>query len=266
MSNVSETAFELRNASVYIDGKLILHRINWKVLRGERCFLLGTNGAGKTTLVKLLLGHLWPAEGGSVSTLGSVFGEGGDLVAMRRRVAWLSPLIASFSVGGLSGLELVLSGLDGTIGLFRKADPCEITEAKQLMRRFSCEALAERRLDSMSSGEQLRILICRALLPRPELLILDEPGVYLDLRGRELLLQELCRLAEEMPALTILHITQRTEDVLPLFCKGMLLSGGKVLAQGAREEILTEENLRALYGIPLKLKTDRSGRCWSYLE
>jgi len=185
---------------------------------------------------------------------------------MRRRVAWLSPLIASFHVGRLSGLELVLSGLDGSIGLFREAEASETASALRLMERFSCATLAERRLDSMSSGEQLRILICRALLPRPELLILDEPGVYLDLRGRELLLQELSRIAGEMPELTMLHITQRTEDILPLFSRGMLLAGGRMLAEGPREAVLSEANLRTLYGLPLKLRLDRSGRYWSYLE
>ena len=180
-------AVDIRNASVYLGGREILHNLTWQVPKGGRCFILGANGAGKTTLVKMLMGYAWPVYGAHVEILGNLFGTT-NLVELRKRIAWVSPCMQQFTDTEWTGLQMVISGFDGTLGLFREPEQHEIDTAKALMKRFRAEHLADQQIFTMSSGEQVKILIMRALLTKPELMILDEPSVYLDMPGREFLL------------------------------------------------------------------------------
>ena len=258
-------AVEIENATVFLGGREILHDLSWTVGRGERCFILGANGAGKTTLIKMLLGYAWPIYGAHVAVLGGKFGET-NLVELRKRIAWVSPFMHQLTDVEWTGMEMVLSGLDGTIGLFRKALPGEVDRALKFMTRFGCEKLADQSVFTMSSGEQMKIMITRALLTRPELLILDEPGVFLDLPGREFLLSEIAAVAKELPELTIIFVTQRTEDIPPLFDRGMIMKSGRIMCRGGRSEVLNEENLREAFGMPVRIVSSRSGRVWTVLD
>ena len=176
-------AVDIKNASVYLGGREILHNLSWQVPRGGRCFILGANGAGKTTLVKMLMGYAWPVYGAEVNILGNRFGTT-NLVELRKRIAWVSPCMQQFTDTEWTGLQMVISGFDGTLGLFREPEAHEIETARTLMKRFRAEHLADQQIFTMSSGEQVKILIMRALLTKPELMILDEPSVYLDMPGR----------------------------------------------------------------------------------
>ena len=134
------------------------------------------------------------------------------------------------------------------------------------MKRFRSEHLADQQIFTMSSGEQVKILIMRALLTKPELMILDEPSVYLDMPGREFLLGEIGKMAAEMPELTIIFITQRIEDILGVFGEGMILKSGRIMCHGRREQVLTEENLSSIFDLPIRLIRNPSGRYWAILE
>ena len=165
-----------------------------------------------------------------------------------------------------TGLEMVLSGFDGTLGLTRKATAEEVDTAKALMERFRCAHLIDQEIFTMSSGEQVKIMIARALLTKPELVILDEPSVYLDMAGREFLLEEIRQIAEKLPEVTIIFITQRIEDILPVFHQGMIVAHGRIVSAGEREEILDETHLSEAFGMPIKLFRNRAGRFWAFLE
>ena len=262
---MSELAIEIKNASVWLGGREIIHDLSWSVERGGRCFILGANGAGKTTLVKLLMGYAWPVYGAEVTVLGGRFGNT-DLVELRKRIAWVSPFMQQFTGAGWTGLEMVLSGFDGTLGLFRKPKDDEVAEARALMERFRCGHLCDQQISTMSSGEQVRILITRALLTRPELLLLDEPSVFLDMAGREFLLREIAEMAEKLPELTMIFITQRIEDILPVFDRGMIVREGRVMCSGERDEVLTGENLTRAFDLPIRLVRNPSGRMWALLD
>ena len=134
------------------------------------------------------------------------------------------------------------------------------------MKRFRAEHLADQQIFTMSSGEQVKILIMRALLTKPELMILDEPSVYLDMPGREFLLGEIEKMAAEMPELTIIFITQRIEDILSVFDEGMILKSGNIMCRGKREDVLTEDNLSSIFDLPIKLIKNPSGRYWAILN
>ena len=257
----------IENARVFLSGREILKNINWQVKRGERCFILGANGAGKTTLVRMLMGYAWPLFGARVEVLGHRFGTV-NLQEVRRRIAWVSPLMHQWlnSERNWTGREMVLSGPDATIGLFREPTAEEEARAASLLSSLRAEELAAREVNTMSSGEQVKVLLARALMTDPELMILDEPSVYLDIAGREFLLKTIAELAASHPQLTIIFITQRIEDILPEFSRGMILRQGEILSYGERQEVLTEENLRRTFDLDIRLIQAANGRFWTVIE
>ncbi len=256
----------VENARVFLSGREILHGINWNVEKGERCFILGANGAGKTTLVRMLMGYAWPLFGAKVEVLGKRFGTV-NLQELRKRIAWVSPLMHQW-LGDRewTGREMVLSGPDATIGLFRDPTEEEERKAAALLASLRAENLADQPVHTMSSGEQVKVLIARALMTNPELMILDEPSVYLDIAGREFLLRTIEELAASRPELTIIFITQRIEDILPAFSRGMILRQGEIMAYGEHEEVLTEDNLRAAFDLNIRLIRAQNGRLWTVIE
>lgn len=259
-------AIRVAGARVFLSGREILHGTDWEVKRGERYFILGANGAGKTTLVRMLMGYAWPLFGAKVEVLGHRFGTV-NLQELRKRIAWVSPLMHQWlGDRDWTGREMVLSGPDATIGLFRSPTQEEEDKAAGLMESLRATQLMERPVRTMSSGEQVKVLIARALMTNPELMILDEPSVYLDIAGREFLLNTIAELAASRPELTMVFITQRIEDILPVFSHGMILRQGEILASGLREEVLTEPNLRRAFDLDIRLIKARNGRLWTVIE
>ena len=259
---MNKSVIKISSASVYVDGKKILHDLELDIPCGRHTFILGPNGSGKTTFVRLLLGHLYPAFGGKIEVLGNVFGKS-DIRKLRRSIAAVSPLLADFSLSNCTGLEVVLSGIDSALGVFREYTQAEKHLAAEQLEKFNCLHLADRKYSAMSSGEQIRVLISRALISSPSLLILDEPSVFLDPAGRETLLKEIAQLPEKVPETTMLFITQRIEDILPCFTYGVLLSDGKISDCGKASEMLTEEKLSKIFKIKMKLIPGNNGRLWS---
>lgn len=261
----AEYVIRIEKAKVYLDDRLILKNLNWKVRRGEHWFILGANGAGKTTLVKTLMGFVWPLHGATVQVLGNTYGQV-DLSEVRKKIAWVSPFIQQWTSNQWTGLEIVISGLDGTLGLFRKPEETEIKHALDVMKKLDCAHLAERKIGWMSSGEQVKLLIGRALICNPQLMILDEACVHLDLKSREYLLDTVNEMALRKDSPTMIFITQRLEELLPSFEHGLILREGRILASGSRSEILTEKNLYKTFDIKVHLRKSASGRIWPALE
>ncbi len=263
--NTETAAICVENARVFLSGREILRDINWEVKCGERCFILGANGAGKTTLVRMLMGYAWPLFGAKVEVLGHRFGTV-NLQELRKRIAWVSPLVHRW-LGDRewTGLEMVLSGPDATIGLFRTPREEETERARQLLAGMNADYLEQRSVITMSSGEQVKVLIARALMCNPDLMILDEPSVFLDIAGREFLLRTIAELTRQRPELTLIFITQRIEDILPEFSRGLIMREGRIIAHGSREEVLSEVNLRSAFGLPIRLVRGQHGRLWTVL-
>lgn len=257
---------EIENASVIYGSKTALNNISWSVEKGERYFILGANGAGKTTLVKMLLGYVWPRFGANVSILGKKFGTV-NLMELRKKIAWVSPFVYQYMNNAeLTACDVVLSGKDATLGFFRKISEEEEAKALEMLNFLGAGSLLHQSVTTLSSGEQVKVLIARALMTEPELMILDEPSVYMDVAGREFLLKTIENLANDRPDLTIIFITQRIEDILPIFTHGMILKQGNIIVNGLREDVLTEENLNAAYNMKLKLVKTHSGRYWTVIE
>ena len=174
--------FCLKNADVYLKRKKILHGLNWDVRTGQNWLLSGPNGSGKTTLLRVLLGEEHVALGGSLKWFGKD-GPGTPRVTLEERqryTGYVSDWLRNSYQYDLTGRELVLSGLMGSIGFYRAPTPEEEKEADYWLGALRLDGLADKRLEAMSEGISRRFLLARALAPRPKLLILDEPCSGLD--------------------------------------------------------------------------------------
>lgn len=170
--------FRLKNADVYLKRKKILHGLNWEVKTGEQWLLSGPNGSGKTTLLRVLLGEEHVALGGALNWFAKDTPV--TLEERQRYTGYVSDWLRNSYGYNLTGRELVLSGLMGSIGFYRSPTPEEEKEADYWLERLNLAVLAEKRLEAMSEGISRRFLLARALAPRPKLLILDEPCSGLD--------------------------------------------------------------------------------------
>ncbi len=161
---------------------------------------------------------------------------------------------------------MVASGLEASIGMFRTITDDERRQAQTILDSLRVGHLIDQPFRTMSSGEQIKVLIARALITHPKLMILDEPNVYLDISGREFLLDTIGKLAVARPDLTIIFISQRIEDILPVFDRGMILKNGRILASGSRDEVLTEENLKRAFDFDIRLIKTKAGRFWTVID
>ena len=195
--------FKLTNATVFIDGSEVLHKINWEVHQGEHWLIDGANGAGKSTLLRLLYGEECVAAGGKIERyLPSIEQERGgeiSLDCLHAKVSLVSPLLESTYGYVLTGLELVLTGLENSVGVYREYTNEEIAQAREMCGLFiNQESLAwvlERPFTQLSTGQVRRLFLARALMSKPDVLLLDEPCTGLDSESREHYLQLLERIA-----------------------------------------------------------------------
>lgn len=263
-------AIEVKNATVKLEGYEALTDFSCTIGHRERWFVLGPNGAGKTTFVKLILGLAWPIWGATVRVLGQKYGEC-NIMELRKKVAWVSPFLNAWAQDTTynrrwTAKEIVLGGLDSTIGFFRVPTKKDLELADAAMEMIHATKFADRWFDRLSSGEQVRVLIARALISHPELVILDEACVNLDLTSREILLSAVDELAARPDSPTMVFVTQRIEEITASFDKGMIIKDGRVMASGSREEVLTEENLSRTFDLDVVLDRTADGRLWPIVK
>ena len=234
------------------DGTTILSALDWTVRPGEHWVILGANGSGKTSLLSALTGYLTPSSG-TVSLLGETFGET-DWRKLRERVGIVSSSIRQ-KVPDWDSTELVIIGGKYAMldywGPVRKADK---RDAAEMMQRTECAHLARREWGVLSQGERQRVLIARALMAKPAVLILDEPCAGLDPVAREHFLDFLKRLISTKDAPSLLFVTHHVEEIIPPLTHALLLASGKVSAFGEKKTVLTTKNLSAAFGAKVSLR------------
>jgi iron complex transport system ATP-binding protein len=260
-----ESAFELEGVSVWRwDERVgarrpILYDIEWKAGRGERWALLGPNGAGKTTLLTVIGAVEFPSAG-SVQILGERLGRT-DVFRLRERIGFVDARLGRRFAPGLTVEQVVRTGATGTVGLFEeRVSPEERERSQTLIATLGVERVAGQRFAHCSHGERTRALIARALVARPELLLLDEPGAGLDLGGRETLVAALSRLARDEADLTVVTTTHHLEELPVETTHALLLREGRAVASGGVADCLTSETLSATFGLAVAL--GRSGGRW----
>lgn len=244
-------AIVMKNVTLEYEGKRALQNLDWTVERGESWALVGPNGAGKTSLVRLVNGYSWPSEG-EVEVLGSRFGEC-DLRELRRRVGTVSSLLEDWVSDNADVLELVVSGKYGATRLWKRPEEAERRRALSLLKVLGCDDQVGKKMKQLSQGEKQRVMIARTLMADADLLILDEPCEGLDLTAREKFLAGLARLAKEK-VVTMVYVTHRTDEIPEGFANAILLKGGRVLAAGKTEEVLTGKNLTACFETKVRVR------------
>lgn len=186
----------VRNATVFIDGEEVLHAVNWTLKRGEHWRIIGENGSGKSTFLRMLAGDEFVAAGGSITRY--LPGNGGEtalLTDIRKGIRLVSDLSQARYGYSLSALELVCSGFDNSTGIYRDFSAEEIAEAMRVMEELDAAELADMSIRQVSTGQLRRLFLARALVGRPDVLLLDEPCSGLDPAGRAHYLALLDRLA-----------------------------------------------------------------------
>jgi iron complex transport system ATP-binding protein len=214
--------------------------------------VLGPNGAGKSTLLDVCAGVRHPSRG-EVAILGETVGRV-DLRALRERIGHVDVKTEEAFSPRRTAVQVVLTGATGTIQVLeeRLDDPTR-ERAVRLLEQFGCAAVAEHAFASCSQGERRRILLARALMRRPPLLLLDEPADGLDLPGREALLAALALLAGEQPAPAVVLVTHHLEELPPTITHALLLKDGRAGACGPAPAVLADDPLSACFGVPVSV-------------
>lgn len=240
----------------------VLDHLNWTVQPGENWAILGLNGAGKTTMLKLLHGDLWPSNG-QIEVLGQRFGQT-SIPALTRRIGWVSSALQDWLRPGETAERIVLSGKFASIGLYEQYRASELATARSLLAQVGGSKLIGRPYGLLSQGERQAVMIARALMTQPELLVLDEPCNGLDLFAREKLLTQVAQIAQLPNPPALLMVSHYPEEILPCFNRVLLLKQGRIFAQGPRDELLTETTLQRFYGTPVQTFTVQPGRIAVY--
>ena len=247
----------LRDLTVRRGDTHILTDLSWTVQRDEHWVILGANGSGKTSLLSALTGYLSPTNG-SISVLGQTFGES-DWRDLRTHVGLVSSSVRQMLPDHEPALTTVISGKYAMIDYWGRTKAADRTTATRILRQVEITHLADRRWEVLSQGERQRVLIGRALMARPRLLILDEPCAGLDPVAREHFLAFVQRLGSRRGAPALIFVTHHVEEIVPVFTHALLLRRGRVLASGEKRVVLNSANLSKTFDAPLRL-TQKGGR------
>ena len=242
----------LTGVSLVRDGRTILDRIDWRVVPGDRWIVLGPNGSGKTSLCRLAGLYLHPSKG-DVDVLGKRLGRT-DVRELRTRLGITSQALADMLRPGLQAVDLVMTGRNAALAPYwHRYDDADRERAMGLLARFGCARLATARYATLSAGERQRVMLARALMSDPPLLLLDEPAAGLDLAGREQLVAMLADVAADRAMAAIVLVTHHVDEIPRGFTHVLMLADGRIAAQGPIADTLTAENLSRCFGLRLAL-------------
>lgn len=266
MTTPAAAASEPRPAVVRLEGvevrragRVVLGPLDWVVRAGERWVVLGPNGAGKSTLVSLASARERPSAG-RAWVLGDRIGRT-DLRRLQPRIGVAGAGVARRFRPELSALDVVLGGFDGSLTPWWGAQTeVERTRAGALLAAAGLDGRFDQRWESLSEGERQQVLIARAFVGAPELVVLDEPAAGLDLAARERLVLRLAALAAGTPSAGrdevggVVLVTHHLEEIPPGFTHALLLAGGRIVAAGGITEVLVPARLAECFSISLAVE------------
>lgn len=233
---------DFNEVTVRRSGHTLVGPVTWQVELDERWVVLGPNGAGKTSLLRMAAAEMYPTSGAAI-LLGEKLGRV-DINELRPRIGLSSAAVAARVPLDEKVSDLVVSAGYAVLGRWRERyDDVDLDRAVDMLESLGAEHLSDRAYGTLSEGERKRVLIARALMTDPELLLLDEPAAGLDLGGREELVEKLGDLAADPDSPATVLVTHHVEEIPPGFTHGLLLKEGSVVAQGLLEDVLTAENL-----------------------
>jgi iron complex transport system ATP-binding protein len=243
---------DFRNVSLRRGEHVMVGPLDWAVELDERWVIIGPNGAGKTSLLRIAAAAEHPSTG-IAFVLGEQLGRV-DVSELKARIGLSSSALAQRIPSDEVVRDLVISAGYAVLGRWRERyEDIDQQRAVDMLESLGAEHLADRTYGTLSEGERKRVLIARALMTDPELLLLDEPAAGLDLGGREELVSRLADLAADPDAPALVLVTHHVEEVPPGFSHCLLLSEGAVVAAGLLSDVLTAENLSAAFGQSIAL-------------
>lgn len=234
------------------DSTLILSEVCWTLNPGEHWVILGGNGSGKTSLLSALTGYLTPTSG-RVEVLGRRFGAS-DWRDLRCQVGLVSSSLRQRMADDEPALFSVASGRYAMIDFWGTPSRADQKTAHELLAQVEGSHLEDRTWAVLSQGERQRVLIARALMARPRILILDEPCAGLDPIARDRFLKFIERWGRQPEAPTLILVTHHVEEICPLFTHGLLLKAGRVMAIGSLPAQLTSKNLSDVFGETVRVR------------
>src|SRR5580658_9891352 len=247
---------EFEHVTVMRGDTVALDDVSLKIGAGEHVAIIGPNGCGKSTFIKAITRECYPLarEESSLKILG---GDQWNIFELRSLLGIVSSDLMTFCIRDMTGLEMVLSGFFSSIGIWPNHAVTEEMRARawKALEHLEVTYLADRFTDQMSSGEGRRLLLARALVHQPRALILDEPSTALDLFAQHELRVTLRKLA---PSIGIVMVTHHLSDLIPEIERVILMSKGRIVADGPKREVLTAPRLSKIFGLELDL-AERDG-------
>lgn len=265
-----QMAHDISSPVIEIDGVSIVHgtratvdNVSIAVHPQDRWVILGPNGCGKTTLLRVMSLYLHPSKG-DIRINGQALGSF-DIRPVRPRLAYVSASLASELRPALTSLEVVMSAKNGALEVWwHEYDDADKAKALDCLRRMDVTQHANTPIGALSSGEQQRVLLGRALMTDPIAILLDEPSARLDLGGREHLVRILDEFSRENQLLPSVVVTHHVDEIPATTTHCALMRDGVLIASGQLEETLTSENLTATFGMSLIVERRPNGRLGAY--
>ncbi|OHE89301.1 MAG: ABC transporter [Verrucomicrobia bacterium RIFCSPLOWO2_12_FULL_64_8] len=236
---------------------VILRDVSWRVEPAQHWVILGPNGSGKTSLLRALTAYLTPTAG-TIELLGRRYGRT-DWRELRKHVGLVTSAVQHLIPAAEPAIETVISGKSAQLDLWGAVTPADRAQARRILHLVGVAPLAEREWLFLSQGERQRVLVGRALMARPRLLIFDEPCAGLDPVAREQFLRFLDQLARRPRAPALVLVTHHLEEIMPAFTHVLVLRAGRVVAAGPMRTVLTAAVLRRAFGGRVRL-AGRGGR------
>ncbi len=227
-----DTVLELRDASVHQVGTTILQNVSWTIRSGEQWALLGPNGSGKSTLLSLMMGDNPQAHRNHVVVAGRRLAPGTSIWELKRRVGWVSPELDAHYPGAVPAIEAALSGFFGTLGLHASASVDACLHARAWLARIGYGQDPETPLQRLGPLERRLVLLARACVNEPVLLLLDEPCQGLDEAARRAFLAALDRAIERLGA-AMIYVSHEQAELPPRIDRALELAEGRVVRQGS---------------------------------
>ena len=246
-----ETIVEVKNLSCLSGSQFLLNNISWTIKQGEQWIVFGRNGCGKTTLLSIVAGYK-QFSSGKLTVFGQSY-SAENILDIRKQIGWISSSFFDKYYHEEAVLDIVLSSLSGALGVPFEVTNAQIKKAKRLLTDLGIPDKIHATFDMLSKGERQHVLIARAFMTDPQILILDEPGTGLDVLARERLLATIKDLAAARDT-TIIYVTHYPEEILPSFDKALLLRNGTVYKIGATQELFTSEVMSDFFSFPVNIQ------------
>jgi iron complex transport system ATP-binding protein len=246
---------DFNNVTVLRDAQPILNNIDWQVSSNQRWVIVGPNGAGKTTLLRVAASQIHPSTG-TAKLLGSTLGEV-NVFELRTRIGFASNAMSAHIPNSETVLDAVMTASYGITGRWNeKYDDIDERRARRVLAEWQLDEMADRPFGTLSDGEKKRAQIARAVMPDPEILLLDEPVASLDMAAREHTISVLGNYASAPTAPAIVMVTHHIEEIPKGFTHALILSKGQVYAAGEIDSTLTTEKISGAFGFALEVSKD----------